>query len=437
MNSSPLEHDGRGILRDTAARLSADIASLLCAIAASVVTARVLGPVGKGELAALTFLIGMVAQLAGLSLGDTAVILSAQRLATLRSALAASLGILVIALPVSVLLFVLLALTVLPSYGLGTIAVGAALIVVVTAGSVAVQFANAHSLFARTSAITIIAALVSVTLTWLFVAVLKLDVAGALLANLAAAAVTVVPVTLLLRHDLAAPRLDLPYLAKALRTGAQLQLTQFILHLAGRADILVVLWLAGAAAAGTYSVAVTVGGLAAMAPLALALTTFPRIAYGGQAMADDLTAQTCRLALAAAVLSSVPLLLASPFLVPLLFGGAFEAAVVPAAVLLGSYTLASGQWVIGRAIAARGRPGVLAKSYALGTATTLVIDLFVVPALGLLGASLAAAVGATIGFAYALAAVTHGEPSRASEYLPRPADFKRLLSLPLRLRSVR
>src|SRR3712207_1100217 len=73
--------------RDASLRLSADVVVLVMGFVAGVVTARVLGPPGKGTLAVLVFLGGLLGQLGTLGLGEAAIVWFGRRRVSLQAAL--------------------------------------------------------------------------------------------------------------------------------------------------------------------------------------------------------------------------------------------------------------------------------------------------------------------------------------------------------------
>ena len=72
-------------------RFASDGSGVLLGLISTIVTARVLGPAGRGTLAALTFVTLLVAQCSTLGLGDAAVVRIGQAKATVQEALSSSL----------------------------------------------------------------------------------------------------------------------------------------------------------------------------------------------------------------------------------------------------------------------------------------------------------------------------------------------------------
>src|SRR3954447_6872670 len=91
----PLATSSRGgtLLRGSLMRLVSDGSGVVLGMIASIVTARVLGPSGKGTLAALTFVTLLMSQCCTLGLGDAAVVRVGQAKASAQQALSSSLAV--------------------------------------------------------------------------------------------------------------------------------------------------------------------------------------------------------------------------------------------------------------------------------------------------------------------------------------------------------
>src|ERR671926_1037580 len=73
--------------RNSAARFLADAAGLVFGIISGVITARALGPTGKGLFSSLTLLSGILVWVCCMGLGDAAIVMVGQKKATVQQAL--------------------------------------------------------------------------------------------------------------------------------------------------------------------------------------------------------------------------------------------------------------------------------------------------------------------------------------------------------------
>lgn len=220
-------------------------------------------------------------------------------------------------------------------------------------------------------------------------------------------------------------RLDRSYLAPALRYGASVAVSYVVTVMLLRVDVLLTYALDGPTSAGHYSVSLALAALVGLLPLAISAGTFPRLAKMTDADAKELTAQACRYGAAAGIAVALGLLVAVPVALPLLFGTAYRPAVVPALILLPGSIFWSVQWILCRAAAARGRPGLLLKSFLLGLAVMSGLDLLLIPVAGITGAALAGVAGPFAGLLLCLWSY-HRSPVWSGDLpalVPRFADF--------------
>jgi len=93
------------LARNSLARFAADAAGLVLGMACGIITARWLGPAGKGLLSAIIFLSGFCIQLALIGLGESAIVAIGQKKATAQEALATSIALFVPATLAAIFIF--------------------------------------------------------------------------------------------------------------------------------------------------------------------------------------------------------------------------------------------------------------------------------------------------------------------------------------------
>jgi O-antigen/teichoic acid export membrane protein len=227
------------------------------------------------------------------------------------------------------------------------------------------------------------------------------------------------------------PRWDRTYLSRALRFGVVVQIAALLFTLAGRLDLLVVYAIRGRSDAGQYSVALTLGVLVAYGAMAITYAAFPRLASLTDSDASVLTARVFRVGVAGATLTALVLVAVIPVAVVLLFGSAYRPAIVPSWLLLPGGIFFSGQFVLARASAARGNPGLLIRSFGVSLVVMLTLDIVTVPGWGTTAAAMAASVGPLAGLIVCLAAYVRlfGSRTAAAKLLvPNRKDVMALVS---------
>jgi O-antigen/teichoic acid export membrane protein len=388
--------------RNSVARLLADLAGLACGAGVAVITARWLGPAGKGVAATLGYLAAVLGRCAPLGLGDSAIVLVGKGAVRMRHAFKVNLAAVGVAGAALVLPFLAAAVALIDpdttELWLALLAASA------TIPLSAMQDILSHALIMRehiiqSSAVVAVTAATTLVCSIVFVVVLSLDVLGAMAAVAAGIAVGLLLAAIKIPTDLrTVPGWDRAYLREAIPFGLRFEVSNLVTFLAGRIDLLLVFVLAGEAAAGNYSVALTIGSVVALGPFALSYASFPRLAYSHRSDAQELAARSCRAGLMFSLVLAVLLAAASPLLIPALFGDDFAPAIAPTILLVGGAIAAGGQWVLARAAAAQGDPGLVVRSFGLSLAVMIALDFALIPGLEIVGAAIASVVSSVVGF---------------------------------------
>lgn len=411
------------------ARLVADLLALVFALLAATITARVLGPSGKGYYSSLVLLGGLLMQIFSAGLGEAAIVLVGGGRASLQEAASATAAaILPLALAAAGFLY-LTASILLPNraHGSRTLLLASVMVAVTVLYNTSVSFLVAEEKLIPVAVVAVMTAVLSTALLWVFLIPFRLGTPGALLAGIAASSVAVATtVGLLVRSGLSLrPSLPAGYLRAAARFGAALQFSNLLVQLTARLDLVLVYRLSSPADAGDYSIALTLGALVGAVPLALAYASFPRLALVDEAEARTLTAQVFRMGITAALAAACVLALITPVALPLVFGQDYVGAIAPTLLLIPAGVLWSGQWLLCRAAAARGNPRPLLISFAMSFAVMVALDFLLIEPFGGVGAGVASMVASGVGV---LLAIDHYRrqswDSRA--FLPRWRDARAL-----------
>jgi len=216
--------------------------------------------------------------------------------------------------------------------------------------------------------------------------------------------------------------IDVARLRRAVTFGAMPWLGQLLTLVVQRADILVLSATASQAAVGRYAVAVALTAPLLILPTGLGAVLFPRVASltatTDAAEQERVESRALRHGLLLLVVGAVAVALVAVFLLPVLYGRAFEDALVPALVLLPGTIVLGLVQVARAALAGRGHPRyVLVTWIAVLPVAGLAYGLLI-PAYGAVGAALASSL------AYGVAGVVSGVfLARASD---RPT-YRRLI----------
>jgi O-antigen/teichoic acid export membrane protein len=395
------------VARGSVARFFGEAAGAAFGLLIGAMTARYLGPAGKGTLSALTYLVALAAPACALGLGEASQALVGQGRTTLQRCVPAVAGVLICTTSVGMLLFIGLSVALFPGEvpGLRVAIVAAAvtlpLIVFVTAFGALLESAG-QVVFVSLVRAGIAAA--TALATYLLVYQLDRAITGALLAIGVgwAAGLCVLIGRMVSLGVTPLPRRNVALVRTAVPLGIPTALSYLVIVASTRIDLLFVRVLAGAADAGQYSIALTVGQLATYAPVALSVAAFPTVARLSPEEARPFVARLCRATVAGALLSALLLAVTVPILIPLAFGFRFRPAVEPALILLVAGIAWGAQWTACRSEAARGRPGVLLVSFTVSLFAMVAGDLLLIPPYGVQGAAVAALISSLAGLGVVL-----------------------------------
>ncbi len=406
-------------------------------LVAATVTARLLGPAGKGFYSSLLLIVGIFVQVFGAGLAEAAVVLVGQRRLSLRAAFSGTVGAVLPLSALAVAAFVVVARVVLhPATAADRLAVvfAAVLVAVMMYYTATTWFLVAQERVVASAVLAGVQATVTTGSLCILLIWGDLRSEGAILGGVAGAVTALVGGALLLARTklLTRPAWVPGFLGAASRLGARLQTSDLLISLTSRLDLVLVYRLRDAATAGSYSVALTIGTLVAAVPVAVSYASFPRLTRLSEDAARALTSQLFRVGTAASSIGAALLALATPVIIPLAFGDSYRNAVAPTLFLIPAGVLWSAQYLLCRAAAARGDPNPLFISFLVNFVTMLTVDLVLIRPLGAVGAALATLAASATGL-LAAALFFRASGWRAAPFIPRRADFAALLSAPLHL----
>jgi O-antigen/teichoic acid export membrane protein len=156
-----------------------------------------------------------------------------------------------------------------------------------------------------------------------------------------------------------------------------------------RFDFAILSALAGPATVGVYAIASKYAELLRLFPLALTYVLYPGYAREGPEVAGrkarTLLPRTGLLTAAAAI----PLGIGAAVIIPALYGDQFRGAIVPVYILLVGLAGEGIGGVITPFLYGVGRPGLNSAAMASGVAVTVLLDLLLIPRMGVVGAAVA------------------------------------------------
>jgi len=188
---------------------------------------------------------------------------------------------------------------------------------------------------------------------------------------------------------------------------------------ANRLDQLIALPIVGAYQTGLYAVAATIGGIALPMGHALAADSFNKVARAAPEDRAAVRVDHIRTAVAGGILCGIALAAVTPIVVPLLFGAEFAASVPVALVTILGGVASVPAFVAGLILAAEGRGVAMTINQVIRLVVAVVLLLLLGPLWGAMG--VAAASAAAVWLLLVLSAVR--ATGTLAPFAVRPADF--------------
>jgi len=397
----------RKLARNSSSVLLASIISAVAFVATTIITARLLGPTGRGQLTLATLLATLIVTLGSLGLGAAATYYAARgerdRSTVLGSSvlLGLALGVVIVTAGVLTIVFGHVTLHGIPaSYLLLAILVIPFSLVMTNVQSVFLGLQR----FREYNLITIGQAVLPLLLVGVALLILSGGVRAAIIATtLSTILLAVVTLVAAIRAISVRWRLDRSYVRAAASYGLRVHIANVLGFLGYRLDVFVLNAYASPAAVGLYAAAVSIAERLWMLSQAVSIALFPRIAEEKdenvrRSITPLLTRNTLWLTAAAGVLMWA---LSTP-IVTILFSSKFESSVGALRALLPGIVTFAAARVLENDIAARGRP--IINSYLTGTSVVLNLglNLILIPRHGIAGAAWASTISYSVLFAATL-----------------------------------
>jgi O-antigen/teichoic acid export membrane protein len=184
--------------------------------------------------------------------------------------------------------------------------------------------------------------------------------------------------------------------------------------------------LAGSRELGRYSVAVAFSEVLFLLPTALAKVQRPDLVRASRAGAARKGAAVFRLAVLLTIPATAALIVAAPMLIVTLFGASFEGSIDDMRILLAGAFGVIAVKLLGDALTAQRRPMLSSVAVGFGFVVTVVLDILLIPSFGGLGAAIASTVAYSAGGIAAAVLFLRTLGGRPGDLRPRLADVANL-----------
>lgn len=376
--------------RDVALTFAARLLRVALSLAASVLTARALGPGGRGDYYFAVTFAGLLVQFGHLGLASSNTYLVARDRSLLRGLVANSLWV---SLAVGggggiVVALILLGLNVFPDLPTSLFVFG---VMLVFPSLFYLLGTNLLVGIGRIGAFNVVETLgnLLVLLLVAIAAAFALGVTGFLTAAVVGWTVSAVAVLLvLMRWPLGRFAFDRALFATGFRYAAKAYLITLLGYLVLRSNVFLLQSAVGSVQVGYYSIAAQIADVLIIFPSTVAVVLFPDLirsaATRWSSMLGSAAVVTAIIAAACAVMA----LVAAPF-VEAIYGPAFGPAVPVLLLMLPGVVFLSATTIVSQFLGAVGMPRALVAVWAATLALVTSLNLVLVPALGVAGAAVA------------------------------------------------
>jgi O-antigen/teichoic acid export membrane protein len=201
------------------------------------------------------------------------------------------------------------------------------------------------------------------------------------------------------------PSFDAGLFAEMIRYGGRVWLSCLLSFLVIRSDLLLVNYFRGTGEAGIYSIAVQIADTLLLLPVTIGMILLPRVAAERAGREDEVTARVLRhTALFLGALVVAAFVLVGP-VVRLLYGPGFEAAIAATRCLLPGVLALGLNGVLMNHFGGRGMPAVTVIAPLAGLLLNVGLNLAVVPRFGIRGAAITSSAAYALMLAVSLGAI--------------------------------
>lgn len=419
-----------------------NLSAALLSFVSVLITARALGAVGRGDIAFLTTVAFLTAQLSTMGVGQANANLAAREPHLTPALAGTSVALAVINGSLAVLVLGTL-MAVFPSFS-GDASTGILLLVLASIPMLILQeymlyLVQAHYAFGVTNLSWMVTPVTNVVVNGTLAAFGLLTVESAVTTWIGGMTLGTLVMGWAVVRRLGGFGRPEPALARQmLAFGLKAHLGRAMLFGNYRADQWILGVMSSSKELGLYSVAVAWSEVLFFLPTTLVAVQRPDLVRASPEEARERATQVLRGALALTLACTVGIVVLAPFLCTTIFGESFAGSVEMLRVLaLGSFGIATLK-LLGNALTAQRRPLLETAGVAVAFVTVFALDFALIPAHGGLGAAIASAVSYTLGGLAVAVIFGRSFAARAGDLIPRPSDVAALSrSVVLRFRPAR
>lgn len=380
-------------------------ATLMFAFVTTAITARWLGPAGKGQLAILVMVPVMFQMFLSAGLGHANVYYVGSGRLPVSQLMENSVAFSILGTVIGLLLILTIMISgllpvILPGVSSGYLMLGMiALPLFLLNGNMTAILQGLRRILAL-NIFNVIGSLLTVILTAIFIIVLDFGIPGALLALLSAQIIILLLMGCRVKQEGAhfRPKWNSQIVKPTLGYGMKCYIASILQFFNYRLDVFIVNFFLGPVSVGIYGASVALAELLWQIPNAAGFVIFPKSANSTQEVMNSFTPRVFWRILAITIVGAIVLALFGKLAIRIVFSSAFLAAYIPLLVLLPGVVLLGGCKILSNDISGRGYPQYNSITSGISLVGTIILDFVLIPKMGVVGAALASTVSYSLAF---------------------------------------
>ena len=379
--------------------------TLVLSLATAAISARWLGPVGKGQLAMILMVTSMLQMFIGAGLGPANVYYVGSGRLSIHQLTANSVAFSMVGTVIGFLVTLLIVMSDLLPVLLPGVSSGCLMLAMI-ALPLGLLNSNLNTILQGLGRIytlnilSVVGSLLTVLFMAAFVIGLKYGILGALFAVLAVQATMLLATGRCIQREGTHfwPKWNPQVVRQTLSYGLRSYLANLLQFFNYRLDVFIVNFFLGPFGVGIYGVSVAMAELLWQLPNAASFVIFQKSANSTQEVMNRFTPRVFWIILAITIAGAIGLALFGKLAIAIIFSNAFLDAYLPLLVLLPGVVLLGGGKVLTNDIAGRGYPHYNSIISGVSLVVTIILDLVFIPTMGVVGAALASTLSYVLTF---------------------------------------
>ncbi|MGD0279293.1 MAG: polysaccharide biosynthesis C-terminal domain-containing protein [Smithella sp.] len=395
---------------------------LILALATAAITARWLGPTGKGQLALVMMVPAMFQLFLNAGLGPANVYYVGSGRLPVSQLMENAVAFSILGTAIGLLLMLTIIIcglrpVILPGVSSGYLMLGMIALPLFLLNGNMTSILQGLRRILTMNILSVAGALLTVILMAIVIIVLDFGILGALVATLSVQATMLLAIGWRVKQEGAhfRPKWNAQIVKPTLGYGMKSYMGNLLQFFNYRLDVFIVNFFLGPASVGIYGVAVALAELLWQIPNAASFVIFPKSANSTPEDMNRFTPRVFWNILAITIIGAIVLALFGNLVIRIVFSSAFLDAYIPLLVLLPGVVLLGAGKVLTHDMAGRGYPQYNSITAGVSLVVTVILDFALIPKMGVAGAAIASTISyalsffVTLGFYFSVYRMKNGD----------------------------